>query len=287
MTVIKKHPIVSSIAGALFIFGVVVWITGGFDASPFGIRIVVERANHPFAYMLWVLLFGMIFSKDRLGFTDICSRIGSKKPSSVIPILVAAIVIFELCHFIAPEANLFWNLDSESGLATYYHSFLLFANGVCILSIFDRERSTEKKGAFWWTPILILFWGLSIDELVGFHNGVPRYLQKIGLYEGSIGNGIPEWPILLAPVAIAVVIYFLIFIWKRFRGKGYLIALCFTAVAIWVLAYSAEMLLATSLNHQIQVGLEEGAELLGTSLMLIVFLFFSQKKPPFKVEYLE
>jgi len=272
------------IAGALFIFGVVVWITGGFVANPFGIRIVVERANHPFAYMLWTLFFGMIFSKDRLGLTDICSRIGSKRSTSVVITLIAAIAFFELCHFIAPEANLFWNLDSESGLATYYHSFLLFVNGMCILSIFDRERSAGKKGALLWIPILILFWGLSIDELVGFHNGVPRYLEKIGLYHGSIGSGIPEWPVLLAPVAIAFVIYLFIFIWKRLWGKGHLFALCSIAVVIWVFAYSAEMLLATSLNHQIQVGLEEGAELLGTSLMLIVFLFYCGKESPFSVE---
>ncbi len=276
----KNHPIIATIALLLLLLGLAVWITGGFRTEIFGAPLILERPNHPFAYMFMILMIGVLFTRDHLALDTFRRKTRSVRLLTFEIALLVLIIIFEIGHFIAYDYSSFWNMDSERDLATYYHTALLFFNGMLIFTIYLSEKRNTGKSEFGWLPILALFWGLTIDELVGFHNGIPRYLESLGLIESGGDSTIPLWPIFLAPLAIAVVIYLAIFFWKRFRGKRRLLVAFLVAMGIWGLAYGAEMLLATSMKHRTQVGLEEGAELLGTSLMAIVFMLFSREHVP-------
>jgi len=268
---ISAHSWIYSISGLLVVFGLIIWITGGFTFELLGNRVSVQMANHPFSYAIWVLIAGLVFTKDRLGFPNLFDKIQAFKTSQILFVLLSITAFFELGHFIAPLNSAFWNLDSESGLATYYQSAMLFSTGACVFMLYQKERLEGIPKPSGWLPILVVFWGLAIDELVAFHNGMPKYLSKLGLYSGGGSTNFPMWVVFLAPLALAVVIYLISFILKRFKGKKGLLLLSLLALVVWVLAYLSELLLVTSLNHQLQVGIEEGAELLGTSLFFCVF----------------
>ncbi len=273
----KTRAVIFSIAGLFIILGIAVWITGGWRWDMLGNKVILERANHPFAYALYLILAGIIFTKDRLGFRALCERIGNKPIGVIIAVLAGLTVFLLAAHFIAPHNHPLWNLDVQTDLGTYYHSILLFAGGMFVLSIYDFEKSAKKKAVWGWIPILAVFWGISIDELISFHNGIPRYLEKTGLYSGIGDSNLPEWPILLAPIAIIVVIYFVAFARSRLSENKNLLILGSLALVIWVFAFSAEMFLATSMNHKLQVGIEEGAELIGSSMFTLFFIKYFRK----------
>lgn len=274
----KTRAIIFSIAGLFIILGIAVWITGGWRWDMLGNKVILERANHPFAYALYLILAGIIFTKDRLGFRALCDRTARKPIGAIIAVLAGFLIFLLTAHFIAPHNHPLWNLDTQIDLGTYYHSILLFAGGMFILTIYDFEKSAKKKAPWGWFPILAVFWGISIDELISFHNGIPSYLEKTGLYSGIGDSNLPEWPILLAPVAICFAIYFVLFAKSRLSGNRSLIVLGAIALAIWVFAFSAEMLLAVEMNHKLQVGIEEGAELVGSSMFLILFILYYRKE---------
>jgi hypothetical protein len=273
----KTRAVIFSIAGLFIILGIAVWITGGWRWEILGNRVILERANHPFAYALYLILAGIIFTKDRLGFRALCERTANKPIGVIIAVLAGLTVFLLAAHFIAPHNHPLWNLDVQTDLGTYYHSILLFAGGMFVLSIYDFEKSAKKKAVWGWIPILAVFWGISIDELISFHNGIPRYLEKTGLYSGIGDSNLPEWPILLAPIAIIVVIYFVAFARSRLSENKNLLILGSLALVIWVFAFSAEMFLATSMNHKLQVGIEEGAELIGSSMFTLLFIKYFRK----------
>ncbi len=261
----------------MILLGITIWITGGWRWELLGNEVILERANHPFAYALYLILAGIIFTKDRLGFRALCDRT-ARKPIGIIIAVLAGLLIFLLAaHFIAPHNHPLWNLDTQIDLGTYYHSILLFAGGIFILTIYDLEKSAKRKAPWGWFPILAVFWGISIDELISFHNGIPSYLEKTGLYSGIGESNLPEWPILLAPVAIMFAIYFVLFAKSRLSGNRSLIVLGGFALLIWIFAFSAEMLLALEMNHKLQVGIEEGAELVGSSMFLILFIVYYRR----------
>jgi len=273
----KTRAAILSISGVMVILGIAVWITGGWRWELLGNKVILERANHPFAYALYLILAGIIFTKDRLGFRALCDRT-ARKPISIIIAVLAGLLIFLLAaHFIAPHNHPLWNLDTQIDLGTYYHSILLFAGGIFILTIYDFEKASKKKAVWGWIPILAVFWGISIDELISFHNGIPSYLEKTGLYSGIGESNLPEWPILLAPVAILFAIYFVLFAKSRLSGNRSLIVLGGFALVIWIFAFSAEMLLALEMNHKLQVGIEEGAELVGSSMFVILFIVYYRR----------
>lgn len=273
----KTRAVIFSIAGLLILLGIAVWITGGWRWNLLGNKVILERANHPFAYALYLILAGIIFTKDRLGFRALCDKTARKPIGVIIAVLAGLTVFFLAAHFIAPHNHPLWNLDVQTDLGTYYHSILLFAGGMFILTIYDFEKASKKKAVWGWIPILAVFWGISIDELISFHNGIPSYLEKTGLYSGIGDSNLPEWPILLAPIAICFAIYFVLFAKSRLSGNRSLIVLGASALVIWVFAFSAEMLLATSMNHKIQVGIEEGAELIGSSMFTLLFILYYRK----------
>ena len=273
----KTRAVIFSVAGLMILLGITIWITGGCRWEMLGTKVILERANHPFAYALYLILAGIIFTKDRLGFRALCDRTAGKSIGRITAILAFFTAFFMTTHFIAPHNHPLWNLDTQIDLGTYYHSILLFAGGMFILTIYDFEKAAQKKAVWGWIPILAVFWGISIDELISFHNGIPSYLEKTGLYSGIGESNLPEWPILLAPVAILFAIYFVLFAKSRLSGNRSLIVLGGFALVIWIFAFSAEMLLALEMNHKLQVGIEEGAELVGTSMFLLLFIVYYRR----------
>ncbi|HHS50376.1 MAG TPA: hypothetical protein ENN07_04595 [candidate division Zixibacteria bacterium] len=168
-------------------------------------------------------------------------------------------------------------MDVGTDLGTAYHSLLLFLTGGLVLLIYDFERA-HKEPSFGWIPVLAVFWGISIDELAELHNNAPEFLESLGLAGRVQTLSIPRWPIVLAPIAIVVVVYFTIFFIKKFKRMPRLFQLSVCASVIWFIAFWMEMLMATSMPHKLQVGIEEGLEKLGTSMFFVIFLSYYRRR---------
>ncbi|HHS51059.1 MAG TPA: hypothetical protein ENN07_08095 [candidate division Zixibacteria bacterium] len=267
-----------TLAGVFVLFGVFVLITGGWTFEIFRQPASLTRANHPFSWALYLILAGVIFTDGRLGFSRLVDRVAELRPRKVFLYLMIIIALLEIAHFAFGLKSKLWHLDSQVDFGTYYHCILLFFTGTVLLKMMDAERERGIRKTWGWIPVMIVFFGISIDELISFHNGIPGHLKDLGILPRDADFGVPKWPILLAPLALAVVIYFFAFLWKRLKKHPPLNKLLVAAIVIWVLAYASELLLATGMNHLLQVGLEEGLEKLGSSMFLVIFLDYYRRE---------
>ena len=260
------------LAGVAFTITLIVAITSGGLFTILGIPISITRTRRPFVYGLVALMIECITSIHRNPLYTAQSYLSRQKIMNILILLLIPIFILQFGYFLTPEDNVFWDLDEEDGIGTYYAGFLLFIVGSIIYNIYCIEKRKTESKVNGWLPILILFWAISVEELLAIHGRIPDYLNDIGLFSFSMPRW--YWVFFLAPFAVIIIVFMAKFFFQKFRKYKNVLLLAVISLALWIVAYFSEMLMGTNLNSQIQISIEEGVELLGTSFFGLTFLLY-------------
>jgi len=211
--------------------------------------------NRPFAQKVDTIILGLAHNRGRL----------IRFVLSLILLALSLAVI----HLINHEDIRFWDLNRERGLGTLVAGVLL---GFNVLATLACRRHSEKKHRWKWLLVTLLFAGLTFDELNEIHGWLPNYLWRQAGGQGElIIDGAVLWITIMAPVALAIIIGLIWFLFFVLSRKARFTALA--ALVCWCLVLVLE---ATTESHilpwVLEVGLEEFFEMLGSILFMFAFL---------------
>lgn len=260
------------LAGIAFTITLIVAITRGGSFTILGIPISITRTRRPFVYGLVALMIECITSIHRNPTNTAQSYLSKQKIMNILILLLIPIFILQFGYFLTSEDNVFWNLDEEDGIGTFYAGLLLFIVGSIIYNIYCIEKRKTESKVNGWLLVLILFWAISVEELLALHGRIPGYLNDIGLFSFSMPRW--YWVFFLAPFAVIIIVFITKFFFQKFRKYKKVLLFAVISIALWIVAYFSEMLMGTNLNSQIQISIEEGVELLGTSFFGLTFLLY-------------
>lgn len=174
------------------------------------------------------------------------------------------------------------DLAHEANIAAWFSSVLLVLAGVMALIMAwlswlkDASPAARRLPVLAWLAVGAMMVGLSADEVAQVHewvgNRVPHHL---GAEETVLGlNHTFRWLLILAPFIIggaALLIWFSI---ACLRGRDRILVIA--GVACWIGTILAEYVEAVQWRNGwargLQVPIEEGFELIGTTLIFIAFV---------------
>ncbi len=137
-----------------------------------------------------------------------------------------------------------------------------------------RDYGHQRRQVFGWMGFAVLAGGLAVDELTDAHLRLlsEAYLGQVGR-ELAFIRGYAVWVGLAAPVAVLVAVLFVVFIRHELASRPLLRRAAWTAGLLWmtVLMHEAlaDLVFATR-APALENLLEEGAEILGTSVFVAV-----------------
>lgn len=217
-----------------------------------------------------------------------------KRYLSVFAALLAVDVVLILLHVLFGWSVI--NLDEEGTIAAWYSSVKLLSLALLTGFIWRAERDGPdarlRRFAFLWLAVGAIFLALSVDETASLHERVARYVMK----ESSVGLDIREtvlggdatkdsfaWVLILSPFILGTIVFFLTFFYRRLymARTGYVAALAGLSLFVLAVALEGTIYLTPSmkewssaelLRYRFFVGIEEGSEMLGSTLFLLGFL---------------
>lgn len=205
-------------------------------------------------------------------------------------IAIDALLIGANLSFYVPS---FLDLDHERNLPTWYSSAKLLLTSLAALACAYLQPAWLRRGLhrFVWPTVALLFAALSMDETATAHERLAAAWMS-----GSEGEGLRArllggdsakdafiWPVLFAPIILAILGFLAHALWTRIEDRRYLalgVGGCVGFVAALVLegpvvylsppveAWSA----AEVARYSLFAVFEESAEVIGTTLMLASLL---------------
>lgn len=249
---------------AVLLISVAVQLSGGWRGVIGGLHFSLQRPNPLMALTVVIFSVAAIFStRVREDAREVVDWMISKRTSAIVFWIIC---VFMGCFILAMGAfhgNLsVFDLNREDGLGTYFHGFLLFIAGIFILSR-TRTHSNKPLG---WLAMAGIFWAMAIDELTSIHESIPRRLG-IGTSTNEI-FGLVSWTVLLAPVILAVMLYFVTVSLRLSRRS---LALVIIGGVCYLSAIALEQLILGPHIQTVQCVAEEGMEILGTTMFIVAF----------------
>jgi hypothetical protein len=178
-----------------------------------------------------------------------------------------------------------FNMDKESTIPTWFSSMQFFV--VMLVASHCSYRESARPSALWrngWLPVAGLFLFLSVDEVAMLHEGIQSWVGRRlgpGVVPGVYFNW---WVVAFLPAIIASVIYLVVFLGKRFRGRPQLLAIAGMGLLSWLIVLGLELLVGlVSIPSRVKVhvlGWEEFFELAGTTCFLLAFSLYAMTLPP-------
>ena len=239
-----------------------------------------SRLNNPFMFLIILLVLrgwiNLEFREKQLG---LIKRITTEEPTRIyfFSILFLMQVGLQVMWFLYPW-DWFWNLNAEKGYGTLYSTAQLFILGIVVLI---TAREDYGDDAPWgnklpWFFVAFIYFFIGLDDCVGIHENFIAIGGKLAL-DSVVFHFIHEWLWFYAPIAIAVVVFFVKFFLKRFLYSPRLIITMFIALVLWIGVLILEGLskkVVDPLSYEytrILVGIEEGFEMLGATLFMLGF----------------
>ena len=175
------------------------------------------------------------------------------------------------------------DLKLEGNVAVWYSSTLLFLTALAALAISTHvppQITQPRLYCLVWRIATLFFLGLAIDETAQLHERTGHLFTK---YFGGVPGLTPgagpvfAWLVALAPMIIVfLVVMKMAAQWLRLHNRSRNLALA--GIACWIGVLLAEFIQAQlrrlSMPRSIQGVIEEGLEIIGTTLFLISFLEF-------------
>ena len=210
--------------------------------------------------------------------------------------IVAADLLFVLVNALpllqGRSAPALLSLDLELSVVTWYSSAKLATVGLLALCCSRRDSVEGGLRRLVWPSLAALFFALAVDESASLHERLARFLMsselgerlRIRLLDGDADKDAFAWPVLLAPVVVAVVFFLAHALYDRMRSNRQGLALGLAGVACYVGAVGLEGIAvytspaielwgaAELARYQRFMLVEESLELAGTTLMLAALL---------------
>jgi len=162
-----------------------------------------------------------------------------------------------------------WDLDFERGLGTYLATLLLFALGGLSLFAREAERGAARTASRGWALTGALFLYLALDECIGIHDEIgdraAHWFKDLTAF-----HAVNEWLWVYAPWLALAGGYVALFLWRRTQEVPWARAFVFCGFTLWAVAIVLEVGNRPDwVPWKLAIGLEETAEMLGTTLLLI------------------
>ncbi len=214
-------------------------------------------------------------------------------PTSSIVFRLMAVVLVVDCLLVLVnfgEAPSFLNLDEERNFTTWYSSAKLLLAGLGALACWRLEPATLRAGlrSWVWPVMAAVLVALSVDETATAHERLAAALMsgttgeslRARLLGGDSAKDAYLWPVLFAPLAVALIWFLVSTLWARLRSSpraraiglvgcaAFVTALLLEGPAVWF-SPPVEAWGATETSRYVWFALiEESAELIGTTAML-------------------
>ena len=224
------------------------------------------------------------------------------EPGSVFRRIVFALVGIDLLIIVlhlATDGVTVFNLDAEGNVPTWHSSAKLLAiAAMAVLAYgFERRERPPAKYHRLWLGVAALFTALSLDETASLHERLARALVSGGA-AGNIRNTLLggdatkdsfAWVVLFAPFAVGIFFFLIAFAWARRDrlrrvlplGAGgigcYILAMILEPAAVYFTPPMATWDAAMRARYRLLTVLEESAEIVGTSLLLLTVVSYVVK----------
>lgn len=175
-----------------------------------------------------------------------------------------------------------FDLDQEPAIPTWFSSMVLLAASVTLGVIAMEKRRGHERFAAHWVGLAVIFLGLSIDEIAGFHELLSLRMQGFHL----TGVFYYAWVI---PGSIFVLLFaltylrFLLHLGRRFGVLFAVSGIIYVFGAVGMEVVGGEMQQRYGMDtvpYQLSVTAEEGCEMLGASLFVYALVCYLQAMMP-------
>ena len=205
-------------------------------------------------------------------------------------IIVLIVVDISLITANVIGAPSFLDLDQEQNFPTWYSSAKLLGTAMVALWCMAIEPRPTRRGmrSMMWTAVAVLFLALSIDETSSAHERLAAAVMSSDAGEVLRtrvlgGDGAKDafiWPILFAPVIVAIIYFLVIALCTLLKGNRRSIVLGLTGCAAFGAAVILEGLAVyrsppvetwgeSEISRYFRFAIvEESAEIIGATLML-------------------
>ncbi len=200
-------------------------------------------------------------------------------------------------HFWFGAKLSFFNLDRESNLPTVYQGLKLLTFGYYFLARanqFWRGKPFQANWLFWILPAAMFIF-LGVDELAMIHENIPNFVGEInaefnqGVIDEAAELGYRSAPWVIYYLPFIVLVAFPVFIFeglvllRKLHVKKIYIFMFLLGVAqlasVPVLEATNTTWLLSPEDYNYSMALEEGFEMLGVSLIGLVFWKVAQMSP--------
>lgn len=207
-------------------------------------------------------------------------------------ILLGIVVILGILHYFYGEMRVegikWFNLDKERNLPTWFSGAILCLFGFAAIVAYYWERkinAAEGQPLFslpiLWVGVGLTGLALSLDEITILHENI--LWREIRLVTNEIGPAwihVTQWQILLAPVIVLLLGYFVVFFSNRYSSSPSARRVAFAGIGCWLIALLLEGIRAVFKGmgghwYSIAVLLEEVLEMAGAIYLLGSIVFYN------------
>ncbi len=235
-----------------------------------------SRLNNPLgALLIAFFLRGLVNCRFRERWLGLIRRLVIQKPhrNYFFGALILTIFFLEWMFFLYPK-ELFWNLNAEQGYGTYFSTIQLFLLGLVVIIVCKEKNDLSPRQKLPWHMVSGLYFYLTLDEVLGIHDRVIIYFQKVAPHSSTF-HLVHEWLWIYAPFIIVAVILLTGFFIRWFKNEPLVIGIFAAGLSLWISSIFLEGLSKKVLGPMgyilLSHGLEEGAEMLGATLFLFGF----------------
>jgi hypothetical protein len=181
--------------------------------------------------------------------------------------------------------------NEEGNFVTWYSNLLLTLIAVTALTNFwldSLKKADRSPLRFAWIGVCVVTLILSLEEVAQLHETAQRSLEEWTKGRGEwarwLGTPGRAWVLPYLPGILVVVVGFLVTFLRMFKNHRAPLTLAITGICLWVLALVSEFFFIDIWNawggwyYGLEVVLEEGAEILGSSSLLLAFVLYAQHR---------
>jgi len=242
-----------------------------------------RRLNNPLAGLLVALfLLGWVNPKIKKTSFEFLRTLITEIPRGYyfFGLLILMQIFLEGMHLTSP-AKSYWDLNIEKGYATFFSTIQLYILGLAVLTIAnERMNDLNPIPKFYeWNLVAFLFMYLSLDECIGIHDKVNvEAINFLPHWEGL--DSVFLWLWVYAPMILAAVIFLMRFFIRASKNNPKVRFAFLAGLSSWVAALVLEGIArGSSFPRYLLIAMEEGAEMVGTTLLLLGFAIYLKNIP--------
>ena len=269
-----------SLVFLICVYLAVLLITGGFTLHLGKIIFSSHKSSSPI--LLLILLTGIQFVSSA-DFRNSVSKLFGRMTYNhkYFLIFILSLLFIEMisgCLHLAFYRQIrAFNLERELTFATYFSAFLLLANSLAAGAIYHLQRKSHEasKG---WLFIAFVFFYLALDEVGSLHESLIPLLKRNVPSLDSMFSSNKYWVVVLAPFIVFIILYFTWFFFKKIKVYPLILTGLVIAIFLWMFIIVLELWEGYTQSTYVYKSLvEEGSEMLSSTLFLACFLAFFKK----------